>query len=125
MKEKCPYCDSNIIIVKSTIIYGPKYNFGPMKCCSRFPECDSYSGINATIANSDLRELRKKCHRIFDEKWKSGKMRRGECYRWLQKEMGMNSNQAHIAQFSIDECKKLLSIINPIIEDKSAWKIIT
>lgn len=111
VEEKCPYCGKSVVIVDSSAIYGAGHSYGLMKTCRDFPKCDSYSGHGATLANKELRELRKKCHRKFDEIWKSGQMKRTEAYRWLGKQMKMTREQAHIALFRDEECKKLLNLI--------------
>lgn len=111
---RCPYCGSPVVRVHSSVIYGRDVDYGFMRRCSNFPKCDAYAGRGATIANARLRELRKRCHRIFDQRWKSGRWTRGACYHWLQKVMGMTASQAHIAQFREADCEKLLCIIDPV-----------
>jgi ssDNA-binding Zn-finger/Zn-ribbon topoisomerase 1 len=108
---KCPYCGKNKICVDSTVIYGKGYNFGVMYACEDYPKCDTYCGKGATLANKELRELRKKCHALFDIKWKTGQIKRGKCYGWLKREMGLKSDEAHIAKFNIEQCKKLLTLL--------------
>ena len=95
------------------MVYGEHADYGLMKTCSDFPNCDSYCGHGATLANRELRDLRKKCHRLFDEKWKSGAMSRKEAYYWLIKVMKMSAKKAHISQFRDEECKKLLNLLTP------------
>jgi|SRR6185312_3010121 len=111
MTEKCPYCGKGVVVVDSSVIYGAGHHYGLMKTCQDFPKCDSYSGHGASLANKELRELRKKCHRLFDAKWKAGEITRGESYKWLQRVMKMRHEDAHISKFGIEECKKLLSLL--------------
>lgn len=113
-EEKCPYCGKDIVCVGSSVIYGKGYEYGVMYACSDFPKCDSYSGgTNKSLANKELRELRKKCHKMFDELWKSGDMTRKEAYTWLYKIMKVPRNEVHIALFRDEQCKKLLNILTP------------
>ena len=108
----CPYCGKKQITISSTIIYGKNYNFGDMYACEDYPKCDTYCGKGATLANRELRELRKKCHALFDIKWKTGQMKRGKCYGWLKKEMGLTrSTDAHIARFNVEQCNRLLLLL--------------
>lgn len=111
--EKCPYCGSDVVRCRSEDIYGEGWNFGAMKKCARYPACDAYSGAGATVGDRMLRMMRKRCHRLFDARWKGGGWSRGACYHWLAKVMGMTPRQAHIARFRDDECRRLLRIIDP------------
>ncbi len=113
MNETCPYCGKSVVIVDSSAIYGAGHDYGLMKTCGDFPKCNSYSGYGATLANKELRELRKKCHRNFDQIWKSGKMSRKEAYKWLCREMRISRKDGHIALFRDDQCKRLLELLAP------------
>lgn len=112
-KEKCPYCNKEVKIVHSTVIYGPGHDYGNMKCCANFPACDSYAGMGASLADAELRDLRKKCHALFDARWKHGGVSRSQCYHWLKVSMGMKSKDAHIARFRKDQCLRLLDLLDP------------
>lgn len=107
-QNKCPYCGSSIKVISSVEIYGIDY--GLMHACSNYPKCDSYGGT--TIANKELRELRKKCHREFDKIWLSGKKKRSTAYWWMAKKMKKHKDDCHISLFREDDCKKLLSILD-------------
>lgn len=63
------------------------------------------------MANEELRQLRMKCHRVFDVKWKSGKMTRNKAYKWLQNKMNLSSEDAHIGRFNKTQCIQLLKIL--------------
>ena len=109
MTEYCPYCGKPVVRISSVKIYGR--NFGKMKACSDYPKCDSYSGLGATIANKELRSLRKRCHLQFDKRWKTAKQR-GRAYRWLQEAMLLSPQEAHISKFRDEQCQQLLSILS-------------
>lgn len=112
-KNICPYCGKNVVVVHSSVIYGKGHNYGTMRACQDFPACDSYAGMGASLADRELRELRKRCHKLFDMRWKTGRMSRSECYNWLKQVMKMTAQQAHIANFRNAERLKLLEIIDP------------
>ena len=85
--------------------------------CHNYPECDAFVGVDkrdgktplGTMANKELRELRKKCHNdYFDPLWNTGKMKRSEAYKFLQVLMKLPKEQAHIAMFDINQCKTLI-----------------
>ena len=111
----CPYCRARSILVNSTIIYGKDY--GMIYLCSNYPECDSFVGVHegtdkpkGTLANTELRNLRKECHQKFDKLWQDGDhcLDRKEAYEWLSKMMNMK--EAHIGEFGLEDCHKLLKI---------------
>lgn len=107
---RCPFCNSGIAYLKdNAILYGGR-SFGNSYICQNYPKCDTYVGTHrgtnkplGTLANAELRELRKKCHIKFDPIWECGKMKRKEAYRWLAKVM--NLQEVHIAEFSKEQCK--------------------
>jgi hypothetical protein len=47
-------------------------------------------------------------HSAFDALWRSGLMTRSRAYEWLAWEMGVSMGNAHIAKFSISQCKELI-----------------
>ena len=115
--EKCPYCGSSVELKDSSIVY--KRSYGLIYICSRYPECDAYVGCHGdtdvplgTMANLELRELRKRAHNLFDKKWKSGRLTRKAAYRRLQVMMGLGKKDAHIAKFNIDQCRKVIEIFS-------------
>lgn len=63
------------------------------------------------VADKETRDLRKKCHRLFDRLWKSGEYKRSYLYEHLQKKMKMTRKQAHIGKFNKQQCLKLLSML--------------
>lgn len=107
----CPYCGKRSIVIHSSVIYGEDKDYGLMRACENFPLCDTYCGKNSTLADYELRELRKECHRQFDQIWKYKTMTRHKAYDWLQKQMNKKKKDTHIALFNKEECKKLLNIL--------------
>lgn len=108
-ETKCPYCGGEIFIVHSSKIYGDGHDYGAMQVCENWPQkCDAYAGAGATMANKELRELRKQCHARFDCIWQSRERSRNAAYNWLCRAMKKPRHLAHIALFKKDECEKLL-----------------
>lgn len=118
-KTKCPYCHKPVIEVDSSVIYGEGADYGIMYTCSDYPNCDSYSGNKNSLANYELRELRKECHRKFDASWKSGEFTRRNRYNWLSRHMKLPREKAHISMFRVEECKKLLSLLCQTLKGKT------
>ena len=111
---KCNLCNGNISIQDSSIIYGKSYGYIHIcDSCGAFVGCHPNSKIAlGTVANTELRELRKTCHKYFDVMWKSGRVSRTGAYKWLQKSMQLSPEEAHIGMFDVDKCKKLLRILS-------------
>ena len=133
---KCDYCGGEAILKDSRIIYKTR-SYGSVYVCENYPACDAYVGAHdytfepkGSLANAELRELRKQCHEVFDELWMEKKRRavadrnklrevlshipkqktkRQRAYKWLAEFMGLEV--AHIGEFDVEQCKKLLSIL--------------
>ena len=70
---------------------------------SRYPECDAYVRVQpgtaiplGTLANGELRALRRETHHYFDQLYTSGRMTKQEAYRWLANFLQAPQSQAHI-----------------------------
>lgn len=114
----CPYCNERAEFISSKDFYGTDYKTNLYVC----EPCDARVGTHkgsktplGTMANEKLRKLRKRCHLAFDPKWKSGKMTRTNAYRWLQQEMNLTPEEAHIGMFDEERCLKLLEILGVTI----------
>ena len=118
---RCPYCHELAVKVDSRRIYGRSY--GDIYLCKNFPTCDAYVGINkktgeplGTMANPELRMLRKKAHKLFDRLWleylpmHKQYEHRSRCYAWLSIRMNIPPVLCHIAMFNIDQCERLIGI---------------
>lgn len=110
---KCPYCKKEAIFCENKEIYGR--NYGKSYMCYLCKECDAYVGTHnntrkplGTMANSELREWRKKAHEVFDPLWKTGKMKRSEAYMFLNNLIG---KETHIGESDIETCKKIIELI--------------
>ena len=68
---------------------------------------------DAPIPNSTS-EWRIAAHDAFDWLWKSKMMSRDAAYRLLSQRMGLPPEQAHIAQFNEEQCRKVLAVVAPL-----------
>ena len=114
--ELCPYCDSPTLEVTGHEIYGQGRGYGHIKMYKCSGSCDAYSGSKlefgvrvamGSLANKELRELRKKCHKLFDVQWKGNSnepLARRKCYIWLQEFTHLPEELAHIGMFNIEQC---------------------
>ena len=88
-----------------------------MYVCARYPACDSYVSAHrrthlpmGTLANRPLRIKRMEAHEAFNRLWKSGMMSRTAAYHWLQVQMGLPPEEAHIAKFSEWRCEQVIRL---------------
>lgn len=110
----CPYCGEQAEFISSKDFYGKDYGTNMYIC----RPCDARVGTHGrgrtplgTLANHELRELRKECHRRFDRFWKSGQCSRSQAYVWLQETFNLTPEEAHIGMFREEQCRKLLRYV--------------
>ncbi len=123
----CPYCGKPTEIVDSIKIYRTSY--GMVWICTNWPFCNSYVGCHkdtnrpkGTIADHELRELRKECHALFDPQWLNTvdrKTARRRCYQSLSDRLNLRSDQTHFGMFDVDTCKRAIAILGkPLLRMK-------
>lgn len=110
----CPYCKKEAEYIDSKDYYSNGVSYGMMYICR---PCDAYVGTHknsgkplGTIANKELRELRKKCHKLFDPLWKKSQLTRKGAYKFLEIKTGIK----HIAQASKEDCEKIIKTLEDI-----------
>lgn len=118
----CPYCHATAILADASAVYGPKFEGAfNLWICLNYPDCDSYVGVHkdqiepkplGTMANAELRKLRKRVHAMFDPLWKpgpcqefKGRLARKDAYRWISEKMGRDF---HTAEANEEECRRAL-----------------
>ncbi len=115
----CPYCNCEAKMVSSDFVYGKDYFPGKF-----FLQCaenkEHYVGIGSngkslgSLANKDLRELRKKGHSLFDPLWRGTEIKfqtRELAYRWLSNQMEIPKIKTHFGMFNDEQCIKAIKII--------------
>ena len=109
---KCSYCNKETEYIDSKNYYSNGVSYGMIYICRG---CDAYVGVHkgtdnalGTLANKELRELRKQAHALFDPIWKSGKMSRKDAYRYLFDNTGVK----HISWTDIESCKKVIEFLD-------------
>lgn len=121
-RMRCPYCGSPVIYRSADGIYQDNSNGTMLYVCARYPECDAYvrvhNGTNipvGTLANHELRMLRRTAHHYFDQLYLSGMMGKQDAYQWLAELISAPLSEAHIGYLGeyycsqvIEESKKLL-----------------
>ena len=116
---KCPYCKSQAFLRPATVVYGQDYH-GPSEelyVCAKYPACNAYVAAHrhnhmpmGTLANKELRRKRIAAHAAFNRLWQSGLMTKRAAYRWLQVQLGLPPEEAHIANFSEWRCDQVIRL---------------
>lgn len=121
-RMRCPYCGGTVRYRSADGIYQDNQKGTMLYVCSHYPECDAYVRVHAgtkipvgSMANHELRALRRSAHEYFDQLFKSGYMTKEDAYLWLAELISAPLSQAHIGYLGeyycrlvIEECKKLL-----------------
>lgn len=116
---KCPYCGSRALLRPASVVYGEKAAdpAAPYYVCARFPACDAYVAAHkknclpmGTLANSELRRKRIQAHAALDRLWESGLMSKKQAYLWIQVELGLPEQEAHIGRFSTFRCEQVIQL---------------
>lgn len=120
---KC-HCGAHAVLRPASVVYGSKANNEYLYVCARYPACDSYVGVHkkslkplGTLADRELRSKRIQAHKVFNQLWMSGMMQKWQAYKWMQAKLGLNSEQAHIAKFSVYMCDELISICEQVLKN--------
>lgn len=119
----CLYCGRNTRKQDSSVIYGTSY--GPIRRCV---PCDAYVGYNkktnkplGSVANAELRELRKQTHFLFDQIWQKNLIyqigapnpnlsARKNAYHWLARQLEIDIYYCHIGMFTTEQCMQVVDI---------------
>ena len=76
---RCPYCGSPVVFRSADGIYRENKEHTMLYVCSRYPECDAYVRVHkgtktpvGSLADHNLRALRREAHRYFNRLYESG-----------------------------------------------------
>lgn len=119
-KVVCPYCGKRAELVDSREIYGDR-SYGWAYLCR---DCDAFVGCHntgnkhtvkpkGTLADGPTRAARIRAHNAFDALWRysgSGFATRTEAYGWLADMLSLSFKEAHIANFDLATCEKVISL---------------
>ncbi len=109
----CPYCERKSKLVNSSVIYGRDYGWAYL--CK---PCDAYVGCHkgtkkskGSLANAELREVRKQTHALFDPVWRNKLLSRSDAYSWLAKLLNIPKSECHIGMFNVEMCQSAITVI--------------
>lgn len=121
----CPDCGSPMTLRDSR--YGKFYG------CTQFPKCKGTHGAHpdgrplGTPADRETKLARINAHDAFDLLWKIEPphipaVRRSEAYVLMQFLMGMTPAEAHIGNFSKEQCERLIAKLSDVDALAEAFK---
>lgn len=112
---QAPYCGSTVVYRSADGIYHENKKGTMLYVCSNFPECDAYvrahAGTNipvGSLANHELRSLRRTAHHYFDQLHLSGYMSKQDAYKWLADLVMAPMSEAHIGHLGEYYCKLVI-----------------
>jgi hypothetical protein len=113
--KKCPLCGCTVVHTTNDVIYGKQYGSGYSYICTG---CKAFVGTHKSrpqqalgiLADTEMRELRKKCHEIFDKTWNTPEERK-QRYAELAEKMHMNKEACHFAYFNMELLEKAYKIL--------------
>ena len=108
----CRYCGSKVRKGRSREIY-EKGDQPIYICtnCNAYVLCHKDTGLPmGKLANAVLRLKRRETHDVFDAFWQERRWTRDTAYRWLAESMAMSPDDAHIANFEMDECEQVIRL---------------
>ena len=122
MRVNCDYCGQAAHFrPNSQFLY--KRDYGPVYYCHG---CLAWVGCHkgtrnalGRLANAELRQAKKDAHAAFDPLWQA-KIKYTGCsksrarhagYKWLANELGIRYKDCHIGMFDVDQCRRVVEII--------------
>lgn len=128
--ELCPYCNCETKLVLGESVFSNKINEKPRPIYldKKFYQCindaNHYVGTKSnnltslgSLADTELRKLRKEGHKIFDSLWKEKKLFKSQkkAYAWLSEKMSLPFDFTHFGMFTNDQCQRAISLCNEIL----------
>ena len=117
---KCNYCNNEAEWVENKEVYGRRYGKSYMIWLCR--NCNAYVGCHnntkeplGTLADTELRELRKKAKGKFIVKflggtWKRPHNEKNLAYSRLGGLLGLKKGECHFGMFDKETCNKVLAL---------------
>ena len=124
-----PYCGSPVVFRSADGIYHDNSKGTMLYVCSHYPECDAYvrahAGTNipvGSLANHELRTLRRTAHQYFDRLYQSGYMSKQDAYQWLADLICAPLSEAHIGYLREYYCKQVIEESRKLLKERSSMK---
>lgn len=119
MAPICPYCGAPSKPTTGREVYPHLPQLANVRLFACMP-CRAWVGCHADgrplgeLANAELRQLRQRCHALFDALWlrtpDQHRVRAG-AYAWLREELGLTCWQAHFGMMDRATAKRALALL--------------
>lgn len=127
---ECPYCKEEAKAVKGDVIYPRRKDLAKKNfyLCENGHErayvgCHGHSLLPlGRLADSKLRADKSAAHAAFDVIWKDKHMKRGDAYKWLSEQLGIEQKDCHIGMFNRITCRKVVEIAERYLDEKMEEK---
>lgn len=123
---RCPYCGSTVVLRSADGIYRDNSKDIKLYVCTNYPECDAYVRVHAgtnipvgSLANHELRTLRRTAHHYFDQLYQSGYMTKQDAYQWLADLISAPLSEAHIGHLGEYYCKHVIEESQKLLDKAS------
>lgn len=118
----CNLCGGQVIYTSNSRIYGKEYGSGKCYLCTK---CAAYVGTHiprpeeafGILANEEMRDMKKKCHDLFDKKWlcektvRNARKVRKKAYAELAEQLNISVKDCHFGYFDMDMLNKAYDIL--------------
>ena len=116
----CNLCGGKVIYTSNSAIYGKEYGSGKCYLCT---VCGAYVGTHkprpkeafGLLANREMRDMKMKCHDLFDKKWKGKNNRRKarrKAYEELANRLEIPASDCHFGYFDMDLLNKAFDVLS-------------
>ncbi len=129
-RMRCPYCGASVVYRSADGIYRDNSRGTMLYVCSHYPQCDSYVRVHAgtnipvgTLANHELRTLRRTAHHYFDQLYQSGMMSKQDAYQWLADLICAPLSEAHIGYLGEYYCKQVIEESRKLLEQRNSKRM--
>lgn len=124
------YCGSPAILRSADGIYRDNNKNTMLYVCKNYPECDAYVRVHTgttipvgSLANHELRTLRRTAHQYFDQLYLSGMMSKQDAYQWLADLLSAPLSKAHIGYLGEYYCKVVIEESRKMLQKRGNKKV--
>lgn len=124
----CPYCNAPAVLQRTDQVYGVECDT-MLYVCKNYPACDTYIRTIpgtmqplGTMANAELRQLRRETHEVFDQLYLRHLMTKDAAYDWMAFWLSCQRSNAHIAMLDTFACKLVAQKSKEFLKN-NAWKL--
>ena len=114
MKPVCPYCEEDSKLVSGSDVWPGRSDLYDLKIWECKP-CKSRVGCKkntdiplGSLANPELRLIRRRAHESFDPIWKSARVSRSKAYADLADYLKLGTSECHIGMMREGMCQRVI-----------------